>query len=158
MIRSCVNLHALLGVQIDAGAEVIVTQPPLLWNRFETWMNTVQQYVPNSSKLSGQAADFFTVLQIEQYAPYVVYMGGAIHDTVPDFRYRLLGETKLIVGCPMISSAANMKFWLYLCQASNLPEAVSAIKPFSDAAAEGKQSLAAHCQNYNADLVRKVCT
>ena len=63
MIRSCVNLHALLGVQIDAGAEVIITQPPLLWDRFETWINTVQQYVPNSSKLSGQAADFLTVLQ-----------------------------------------------------------------------------------------------
>lgn len=56
----------------------------------------------------------------------------------------------------MISSAANMKFWLYLCQASNLPDAITAIKPFSDAAADGKLSLAGHCQEYNAALVHKV--
>ena len=30
-------------VQIDAGAEVIVTQPPLLWDKFEAWINSVQQ-------------------------------------------------------------------------------------------------------------------
>ena len=30
-------------VQIDAGAEVIITQPPLLWDKFESWMNRVQQ-------------------------------------------------------------------------------------------------------------------
>lgn len=99
--------------KIAAGAEVIVTQPPLLWDRFEAWMNKVQQQ-------------------------------------------NLLGETKLIVGCPMISSAANMKFWLHLCQASNLPDAITAIKPFSDAAADGKLSLAGHCQEYNAALVHKV--
>ena len=56
----------------------------------------------------------------------------------------------------MISSAANMKFWLYLCQASNLPDAITAIKPFSDAAADGKLSLAGHCQEYNAALMHKV--
>lgn len=30
-------------MQIDAGAEVIITQPPLLWDQFEAWMNRVQQ-------------------------------------------------------------------------------------------------------------------
>ena len=30
-------------MQIDAGAEVIITQPPLLWDKFEAWMNRVQQ-------------------------------------------------------------------------------------------------------------------
>jgi len=74
------------------------------------------------------------------------------------FRQRLLSDTKLIVGCPMISSAANMKFWLYLCQASNLPEATAAMKPFSDAAAKGKQSLAVCCQEYNANLMQQVST
>ncbi|KAL0031837.1 hypothetical protein WJX79_010535 [Trebouxia sp. C0005] len=29
--------------KIDAGAEVIVTQPPLLWDKFEAWINSVQQ-------------------------------------------------------------------------------------------------------------------
>ena len=62
MTGSCVKVTCLLGVQIDAGAEVIITQPPLLWDRFEAWINTVQQYVPNLSKLSGQAADLLTVL------------------------------------------------------------------------------------------------
>ena len=32
-------------VQVDAGAEVILTQPPLLWDKFEQWMNDIVRYV-----------------------------------------------------------------------------------------------------------------
>ena len=62
----------------------------------------------------------------------------------------------LLVGCPMISSAANMKFWLYLCQALHLPEADAAIEPFAAAAAQGKDCLDEHCLQYNTDLVQRV--
>jgi len=79
-----------------------------------------------------------------------------VYVPVSFFRQRVLGKTRLIVGCPMISSAANMRFWLYLCQASHLPEAASAVQPFTDAAAESKQCLAAYCQKYNADLAHRV--
>ncbi|DBB06699.1 TPA: hypothetical protein ACH3X1_012202 [Trebouxia sp. C0004] len=99
--------------KIDAGAEVIVTQPPLLWDKFEAWISSVQKQM-------------------------------------------LLGNTRLIVGCPMVSSAANMKFWLYLCQLYHQPEAAAAVQPFTDAAAESKQCLALYCQKYNTDLVHKV--
>lgn len=56
----------------------------------------------------------------------------------------------------MISSAGNMKFWLYLCQASSSPGSEGAVAPFLQAAKKGKASLAAYCQQYNADLVHKV--
>ncbi len=44
-VTSCVIIisKSITVVQIDAGAEVIVTQPPLLWNKFEAWINSVQQ-------------------------------------------------------------------------------------------------------------------
>ena len=71
-------------------------------------------------------------------------------------RQQILGDTKLIIGCPMISSAGNMKFWLYLCQASSLAGSERAVAPFQQAAETGKESLAAYCQQYNADLVQKV--
>lgn len=61
-----------------------------------------------------------------------------------------------MIGCPMISSAGNMKFWLYLCQASSLSGSEGAVAPFQQAAAKGKEALAAHCQQYNANLVHKV--
>lgn len=31
-------------MQVDAGAEVIVTQPPLFWDKFEAWINEIQRY------------------------------------------------------------------------------------------------------------------
>ena len=71
-------------------------------------------------------------------------------------RQQILGDTKLIVGCPMISSAGNMKFWLYLCQASSSQGSEEAVASFLQAAAKGKESLAAYSQQYNADLVHKV--
>ena len=71
-------------------------------------------------------------------------------------RQHMLGDTKLVIGCPMISSAGNMKFWLYLCQASLEPAADTTVAPFRQAAAEGKEALAAYCQQYNTDLVHKV--
>ena len=71
-------------------------------------------------------------------------------------RQQILGDTKLVIGCPMISSAGNMKFWLYLCQASSLPGSEAAVAPFLQAAANGRESLAAYCQQYNAYMVQKV--
>lgn len=68
----------------------------------------------------------------------------------------MLGDTKLVIGCPMISSAGNMKFWLYLCQASSLPGSEAAVAPFLQAAAQSQESLAAYCQQYNAYMVKKV--
>lgn len=71
-------------------------------------------------------------------------------------RQQILGDTRLVVGCPMISSAGNMKFWLYLCQASSASGSDAAVEPFLQAAAQGKDSLAAYCQQYNTDLAHKV--
>ena len=36
--------RALLTLQVDAGAQVIVTQPPLLWDRFAAWHEAVSRY------------------------------------------------------------------------------------------------------------------
>lgn len=39
------TVQQVLCGQIDAGAEVILTQPPLLWPVFEQWMEGVARYM-----------------------------------------------------------------------------------------------------------------
>lgn len=43
-------------MQVDAGAEVIVTQPPLLWNKFDAWMNEIQRQAASNPLKSGLIA------------------------------------------------------------------------------------------------------
>ena len=71
-------------------------------------------------------------------------------------RHRYLGQTKLVIGCPMISSPGNMRFWLHLCQASKAAGAEEAIQGFSTAAKAGKEISTAYCHEYNTELMRKV--
>jgi hypothetical protein len=66
-------LLALL-LQIAAGAEVILTQPPLDWAAFESWMEDAR-------------------------------------------RRQLHTAARLLVGFPLLSSAANVTFWAALCGA-----------------------------------------
>lgn len=61
-------------LQIAAGAEVILTQPPLDWAKFVAWMEDAQQR-------------------------------------------QLHTAARLLVGFPLLSSAANMTFWAALCGA-----------------------------------------
>lgn len=35
--------NASSGAQVDAGAEVIVTQPPLVWGKFESWFDQLHR-------------------------------------------------------------------------------------------------------------------
>ena len=60
--------------KIEAGAEAIISQPPLLPDRFHQWWHSV--------------------------------LDRGLHKTA-----------KLIVGVPIISSAANLAFWLRLTEA-----------------------------------------
>ena len=58
-----------------AGATVFLTQPPLAWGRFETWMEDAR-------------------------------------------RRELLGNCKIIIGLPMLTSATHLQFWMQLCGAA----------------------------------------
>lgn len=67
-------LRVLLLPQVAAGAQVILTQPPLDWARFEAWMEDAR-------------------------------------------RRQLHSAARLLVGFPLLSSAANVTFWGALCGA-----------------------------------------
>lgn len=71
-------------------------------------------------------------------------------------RHRCLGQAKLLVGCPMVSSPGNMRFWLNLCQAAKAPGAEETIQGFSAAAKAGKEVSRAYCLQYNTELMQKV--
>ena len=71
-------------------------------------------------------------------------------------RHQVLGGVKLVVGCPVVSSAGNMRFWLYLCQAARLKGADITIQGFAAAAQAGQEASTAYCHHYNTELMRKV--
>eukprot|EP00879_Flechtneria_rotunda_P017250 GHRR01018071.1.p1 GENE.GHRR01018071.1~~GHRR01018071.1.p1 ORF type:complete len:174 (-),score=44.03 GHRR01018071.1:608-1129(-) len=70
---NCNTLVCFPAMQIAAGAEVILTQPPLDWPTFQSWMADAH-------------------------------------------RRSLPTATRLLVGFPCLSSAANTAFWLALCR------------------------------------------
>lgn len=71
-------------------------------------------------------------------------------------RCQILAGVKLVVGCPVVSSAGNMRFWLHLCQAAGLQGAEAAVQGFSAAAQAGKEASTEYCHRYNTELMRKV--
>ena len=70
-------------------------------------------------------------------------------------RRNLDKHVKLVIGCPMLSSAGNAAFWLRLCGASGQEGASALVNSFSQAEAEGDTDK--FCFNYNRSLVEKVC-
>lgn len=67
----------------------------------------------------------------------------------------LTEQGKVVVGIPMVTSVANLQFWLQLCNAASLPEAASTVQRFR-AQARDKDRLAQDFQEYNRTLVKQV--
>ncbi len=105
---------ARLERKVEAGAQVVLTQPPLDWPAFERWMG--------DAEARGLAS-----------------------------------AARLLVGVPMLTSAANAAFWLGLCGAYSNGAARQLVQEFrrQEAALPGDQldlwSLA-----WNEALVRRV--
>lgn len=55
----------------------------------------------------------------------------------------------------MVTSIANLRFWLQLCNAASLPEAAALIQHFQ-ANSPDKDELAKSFRDYNQELVTKV--
>ncbi|KAF6260457.1 hypothetical protein COO60DRAFT_891899 [Scenedesmus sp. NREL 46B-D3] len=82
--------------KIAAGAEVILTQPPLDWAKFVAWMEDAQQR-------------------------------------------QLHTAARLLVGFPLLSSAANMTFWAALCGAGGNRQCQQLQQQFAAAEQAAKQ-------------------
>lgn len=91
-----------------AGAEALLTQPPLDWDAFERWLADARRR--GLGELSGASA--------QQHAPV----------SPPP-----AGSARLVVGFPALSSSANAAFWLELCGARRDGPAAAAAKEFADA-------------------------
>ena len=69
-------------------------------------------------------------------------------------RRGLTQDVRVLVGLPMLTSASAFAFWLDLCRAGRAPGAEAALRSFRQADAGG--SGAAFCQQYTADLIKRV--
>ncbi|MCY3735957.1 MAG: hypothetical protein OXG13_06115 [Gemmatimonadaceae bacterium] len=103
-----------LARKIDAGAEAILLQPPLLWERHEAWWERAHA--------------------------------------------RGLTSTPLVVGVPVIGSAAMLRFWLFLIGCgTRSPEARALLGEYR--AAEGdldEEEFTAFKRRWSADLIGRI--
>lgn len=150
-----------LAQKVDAGAEVVLTQPPLLWDRAARWAEqAAAARVSDNVKVrrwrwrwygnQGQAVSMpHTGQQMiaSAAAPQVL--------VVP---LPCLHPPQLVLGMPIISSAGNLDFWLRLCGARGLPEAAALLASFPQAGdgSGGKAAHAAAVHDWNASLIQRV--
>lgn len=145
---------ARLQQKVDAGAEVVVTQPPLLWDRAQRWAEVAdERLVTRNAKAcgGGQGHSFFC-----RACPF---KAGCSGHRPPLDRVHLLAATlsQLVVGLPIIPSVGNLDFWLRLCNVRDLPEAQYLLSSFPQGG--GTASCASHeaaVRAWNADFISKV--
>ena len=70
-------------------------------------------------------------------------------------RQGLTEQCQVVVGVPMLTSAANLSFWLHLCNASGADGAIDLVREFKEHEAD-KEDLAHFTRTYNRNLVQKV--
>jgi 5,10-methylenetetrahydrofolate reductase len=104
---------ALLERKVAAGAQVVLTQPPLDWPAFERWMADVQ--------------------------------ARGLHS-----------ETKLLIGAPMLTSAANVAFWISLCGAYSNAAARQLVTQFRQQAELPAEQFDDWSLGWNRELVQRV--
>eukprot|EP00903_Cladosiphon_okamuranus_P010846 g10247.t1 len=106
--------------KVELGAEVIVTQPPLVWESFERWLRGVDA--------TGALATGATLTNIgDKSAGEETPL--STRESGPDGRHRPgaaagRGETRgaaVLVGLPVITSPQGVRFWLHLCGVDNNP-------------------------------------
>jgi hypothetical protein len=94
--------------KVAAGAEALLTQPPLDWAAFERWLADARRRGLGSAE----------VQQPQSRTPCPPHPGTA----------------RLVIGFPCLSSSANARFWVELCGAPrDGPAAQATTKAFADA-------------------------
>ena len=157
--------------------QVIITQPPLLWNRTALWFEQAdkQRLSQNVKVRAGWVGGWAVQVATEG-------MDGVVDawcSTCPSIKPRPCIPTHLprsppaptllpprpvhhhhqvALGLPIVPSVGNLEFWLRLCGVRNTAEADALLRGFPQASSgEGsKQYHAAAVRRWNADLIRKV--
>ncbi|CAM9641319.1 unnamed protein product, partial [Ascophyllum nodosum] len=88
--------------KVDLGVDVIITQPPLVWEPFERWLRGVNA----SGAIGGRA---------------VREGNGVLHRTPTETAGADTAQkqARLLIGMPIITSPKGLRFWLGLCGLSH---------------------------------------
>lgn len=141
-------------MQLAAGAEVIVTQPPLVWSVFESWYNDIHR--------RGWIAASFMSTGIFMLADRVIVVSclnldaRSKHCLVLCCRSGLTNDVDVVIGLPFLNSTNNLRFWITLCDAWRVEGIDAVLRDFQQADAGGKTEMKQFCTAWNADLIAKV--
>lgn len=140
-------------LQVAAGAEVILTQPPLLYGKFESWFSAVERLVLNFLQANGllraTSGQIFTACFDCAYA----HIGRKC--VLLKCRLGLAKEARLVIGIPMLTSSRSLHFWLDLCGASP-HESYAALAPFVKAEEIGSVAMQEYAYKHMSELISKV--
>jgi len=139
---------------VECGAQVIVTQPPLVWPRFEAWLDVVNACARRRpGALLPAAAASACVSGARLLEEREVPAHSSQSRRAPGPRRGLTRDARILVGLPMLTSAESLAFWLDLCRAGDVPGAAAALRAFREADAGGRGAEYGH--RYVAELATK---
>jgi len=110
-----------------AGAEALLTQPPLDWGAFERWLADARR----RGLGGGDGATGAAAAAAGAQGDGGNGGGGGGGSSLPP----PAGSARLVVGFPALSSSANARFWLELCGAPRDGPAAAVVREFSAAEA-----------------------
>jgi hypothetical protein len=134
--------HHARAPQSELGANAVLTQPPLDWSAYLAWLEDARsrgllnEQLPTGSSSSSS--------------------GTATTSGSSSVGSSTTGPVRLIVGHPMVSSAANLSFWVSLAGCGGSAAARQLVADALRAEAGGKEAAAAHAASYNRKLVEQV--
>lgn len=115
-LHTCSIIYSLVSaavLQVSAGADVLLTQPPLDWGAFELWMTELD-------------------------------------------KRGVIGAARLVIGFPLLSSSANLAFWMTLSQANDRQQCRHLLQQFQAAEQQGEAAFQDWAYNWNKQLLTTV--
>ncbi|KXZ55610.1 hypothetical protein GPECTOR_2g1160 [Gonium pectorale] len=168
----------LLERKASLGASAVLTQPPLDWPAYLAWLDDVERRgllrpAPQTESASARpaagsvhptAGSGSVLQQLQQRSPAEGSKGqagpsGSALSPTADAAASVghsAGRLRLLVGHPVISSAANLSFWVALSGCGGSAAARALLADAVAAEAEGKDAAARHMMAYNQQLVSQV--
>ncbi|GIL79859.1 hypothetical protein Vretimale_12444 [Volvox reticuliferus] len=159
---------ALLEAKAAQGASAVLTQPPLDWPAYLSWLSDAERRDLLCPAPPPPAASHFSKLS----SPLSSTSDRTLV-TQPGFEGSTTGSNsrndsddgvevdgarglRLLVGHPMLSSAANLSFWMALSGCSGAPAAQALLAEATRAELKGQGAVAQYFEHYNRRLAQQV--
>ncbi|GIL52702.1 hypothetical protein Vafri_8514 [Volvox africanus] len=158
----------LLEAKAAEGATAVLTQPPLDWPAYLSWLSDAERRdllspspPPPAASHSPKLSSVPQPTSDPTHASQPGLEGSAIRSARRNDRDDgdEVGGTRglcLLVGHPMLSSAANLSFWIALSGCGGAPAAQALLAEAARAELQGQEAAAQYFADYNRRLAQQV--